>query len=220
MSADQTYIDRRGAARTRPMEVLALGVGRTGLAISFLLIDAAKRSGTDSIRVALKMLGYDDCYHGYSCLHENPPDNELWLEAADAKFRGKGKPYTKEQWDSLLGDCAGVSDLPCVAFAPELIATYPDAKVVLTLPPKGYDGWYRSCEKTIMAMKEDRTRDAWAWFNHEAWLTRHTFWRIFDDFYEGDFRQNARRIYDEHYARVRELVPPGQLLEYSVTEGW
>ncbi|KAJ6086825.1 hypothetical protein N7467_005739 [Penicillium canescens] len=47
--------------------------------------------------------------------------------AADAKFRGKGEPYTHEQWDSLLGDCAAASDLPCVAFAAELIEAYPDA---------------------------------------------------------------------------------------------
>lgn len=177
-------------------------------------------TGTDSIRLALKILGYDDCYHGYTCLHENPPDNYLWREAADAKFRGVGKEYTREQWDSLLGDCAAVSDLPCVAFAPELIEAYPDAKVILTLPPKGFDRWYASVERTVMTMKEDWSRDAWAFFNHEAWLTRNTFFTIFDDFYENDFRRNARRRFEEHNAMIRNTVPPEQLLEYSVTEGW
>ncbi|KAJ5125523.1 P-loop containing nucleoside triphosphate hydrolase protein [Penicillium atrosanguineum] len=205
MSEGQTYIDRRGASRTRPMEVLALGAGRTG---------------TDTIRVALKILGYDDCYHGYSCLLENPPDSYMWKEAADAKFRGKGKPYTRAQWDSLLGDCAAVSDLPCVAFAPELIETYPEAKVILTHPPKDFDSWYRSNERTIMVMWEDWTRDMWAFFHQEAYITRHTFFTIFCDFWGRNFRQNARRVFDQHYTMIREKVPEEQLLEYNVTEEW
>ncbi|KAL1965449.1 hypothetical protein VTN77DRAFT_5705 [Rasamsonia byssochlamydoides] len=40
-----THIDRRTCRRDRPMEVLCLGMGRTG---------------TDSMRVALKTLGYHD----------------------------------------------------------------------------------------------------------------------------------------------------------------
>lgn len=144
----------------------------------------------------------------------------MWMEAADAKFRGKGEPYTRKQWDSLLGDCAAVSDLPCVAFAPELIEAYPEAKVVLTYPPKGFDSWYRSCERTILVMWEDWTRDVWAAFNHEAYITRNTFRTIFYDFWGDDFRQNARRVFDQHYAMIKAKVPEEQLLEYNVIEGW
>lgn len=172
------------------------------------------------MRVALKTLGYNDCYHGYSCVHENPPDNYLWLEAIDAKFNGKGEPYTKQQWDALLGDCQAVTDLPCVAFAPELIAAYPDAKVILSLPPQGIDGWYDSTVKTIVALEEDWKRDAWAFFNHEAYITRHTFFRAFDAFWEGDFRRNGKRRMMEHNQMIRDLVPAERLIEYSVTEEW
>ncbi|KAJ5161555.1 P-loop containing nucleoside triphosphate hydrolase protein [Penicillium capsulatum] len=192
MSADQTYIDRRGASRTR----------------------------TDTIRVALKILGYNDCYHGFSCIHENPPDNYLWLEAADAKFRGKGEPWTRKEWDSLLGDCAAVSDLPCVAFAPELIEAYPDAKVILTHPPKGFDSWFRSYERTILYMWDDWTRDVWAFFHHESYITRNTFRIIFGDFWGNDFRRNARRVLDQHHAMIRETVSEERLLEYNVIDGW
>ena len=35
----------------------------------------------------------------------NPPDARMWEEAADAEYYGKGKPFGKEEWDQLLGDC-------------------------------------------------------------------------------------------------------------------
>lgn len=200
----QTYVDRTQCKRDRPMQVLCLGPGRTG---------------TDSMRVALKTLGFDDCYHGYSCVHENPPDNYLWQRALDWKLEGKGT-FGREEWDQLLGHCRAVTDLPCVLFAKELIETYPEAKVIWTDPPKGFDRWYKSCCETIVALKDDWTRDAWALVNHEAAITRHTFFRSFDAFWRGDFKQNARDVFHEQYELVRSMVPEDRFLEYSVIEGW
>lgn len=56
------------------------------------------------MRVALKELGYVDTYHMDSCM-ENPPDCDLWTEALDAKFNGKGRKFGKDDWDQLLGHC-------------------------------------------------------------------------------------------------------------------
>jgi glycogen synthase len=50
------------------------------------------------------MLGYDKVYHMISVI-QNIPDTDLWNEATDAKFNGKGKPYTREDFDQILGDC-------------------------------------------------------------------------------------------------------------------
>jgi hypothetical protein len=33
----------------------------------------------------------------------NPLEVEMWIEAIEAKFHGKGKPYGREEWDQLLG---------------------------------------------------------------------------------------------------------------------
>lgn len=202
--AGQTYIDRTKCTRDRPMQVLCLGPGRTG---------------TDSMRVALKMLGFEDCYHGYSTVHENPPDNVLWNKAMDWKLEGKGT-FGKNEWDQLLGHCRAVSDLPCVLFSEELIATYPEAKVILTHPPKGLERWYDSCIGTIVWLRDDWTRDAWALVNSEAAITRNTFFRAFDAFWRYDFKKNARQVVDDHDALVRRLVPKDRLLEYDVTQGW
>ena len=56
------------------------------------------------MRTALLELGYKDVYHMVNVI-KNPADAVMWKEAADAKFFGKGKPYTREDWDHLLGHC-------------------------------------------------------------------------------------------------------------------
>ena len=199
-----TWIDRTKCHRDRPMEVLCLGPGRTG---------------TDSMRVALKTLGFDDCYHGYSSVMENPPDNYLWQQAMDWKLKGKGS-FGKTEWDQLLGHCRAVSDLPCVLFSKELIETYPEAKVILTHPPKGFERWHESCCETIVQLRDDWKRTLFSLINYEARLTRNTFFRSFDAFWRNDFRTNARAVYEEHCTSIRELVAKDNLLEYDVAQGW
>ena len=71
---------------------------------------------------------------------ENPPDCLMWQDALAAKFDGKGQ-FGREEWDALLGHCQAVSDWPAVAFAPELIAAYPEAKVILTT--RDVDSWHK-----------------------------------------------------------------------------
>lgn len=71
---------------------------------------------------------------------ETPRDNELWMQAIKAKWDGEGK-FDKEDWDQLLGHCQAVCDLPAAAFASELIAAYPKAKVILTI--RDPDSWHK-----------------------------------------------------------------------------
>jgi hypothetical protein len=90
---------------------------------------------------ALRLLGINECYHGWQPLFENPRDNEMWMEALEAKYDGKGKPYGRAEFDKLLGHCQGVSDMPAILFAEELISAYPEAKVILT--HRNFDTWYK-----------------------------------------------------------------------------
>ena len=126
-----TDIDRRKCHRVVPMKVLALGLGRTG---------------TASLRTALKQLGFDDCYHMMSASVENPPDCLMWSDALAAKYDGQGK-FGREQWDQLFGHCQAICDWPCVAFAKELIEAYPEAKVLVTT--RDIDSWHASTMKTV-----------------------------------------------------------------------
>lgn len=62
------------------------------------------RTGTASLWTALKEMGYVDCYHMINAI-QNPPDAEMWTDAFNAQLYGKGKPFGREEWDHLLGDC-------------------------------------------------------------------------------------------------------------------
>lgn len=99
------------------------------------------RMGTESIKEALQFLGINPVYHGYQAVFDNPRDCEMWNEALDAKFNGKGKPYGREEFDKLLGHCQAVSDMPAICFADDLIGLYPEAKVIL--PLRDADSWYK-----------------------------------------------------------------------------
>ena len=69
--------------RKVPMEVLNLGLSRTG---------------TRSMHDALKILGYDKVYHGYEIMYNNPP-GKYWLNCVEAKYEGKGKAPVRDSDD-------------------------------------------------------------------------------------------------------------------------
>ena len=66
---------------------------------------------------------------------------DLLRESIQAPVLGKGVPYGRAEFDKLLGHCQGVSDMPAILFAEELIAAYPEAKVILT--HRNFDTWYK-----------------------------------------------------------------------------
>ncbi|KAI0476325.1 P-loop containing nucleoside triphosphate hydrolase protein [Xylariaceae sp. FL0804] len=199
-----TDIDRRQCTRKVPMKVLLLGTGRTG---------------TASMRAAMKQLGYVDTYHMMNCSIENPPDALLWMDALRAKYDGVGQPFTRKDWDRLLGDAQAVCDWPACAFAKELIEAYPEAKVVLT--GRDVDSWHASTMKTVYWRATDPELRAlarcgsWAASMYYPMLKK-----FFDTFFEGDFPNRGKQVYTRHYEEVKTLVPAEKLLEFRVQDGW
>lgn len=47
-------------------------------------------------------------------------------------------------------------------------------------------------------------------------MTRLLFRGVFDN----DFAKNGRKVYEDQYRTVREMVPPEQLYEFQIGEGW
>jgi hypothetical protein len=43
------------------------------------------------------------------------------------------------------------------------------------------------------------------------------FWTIF---FKGDFKKYGKQVFNDYYAEVRSLVPPENLLEYKIDQGW
>ena len=105
------------------------------------------RTGTASMQKALIQLGYPTA-HGFD-MHANLPDGDMWREAFDAKYFGDtSTKLDKDFWDKLLGHVAAVTDTPCNCFGPELMAAYPDAKVILV--ERDIDAWYPSFERALI----------------------------------------------------------------------
>ncbi|KAL8889808.1 MAG: hypothetical protein Q9192_005964 [Flavoplaca navasiana] len=162
------------------------------------------------------------CFHSFS-LFSRVPDCKFWSAALDAKFFSKGAPFTLTQWDQLLSDYAAVTDVPATPFAEDLIAAYPDAKVILM--ERDIDAWFTSFDDNII-------KPFWArytqfigsvdlWYAgplkdmHMRWVRG---WMGANS--EEEMRRVAKRHYREHNEMVRRVTPKERLLEYRMGSGW
>jgi len=192
------------------MKVLVLGLSRTG---------------TMSIRQALRELGLSDVYHFVSIV-ENPADSKLWIQALEWKIEGKGS-WTRENWDALLGHCMAVTDNPCAIFCDELLEAYPDAKVILTVRDN-VDVWHQSVMETIWPFIEvvnlsnvSVWRRIW-----QRFLDPNPFMKMMElvhlnpngMFYQ--FPHQGKTFYEVHNEKIRKVVPKERFLEFNVKQGW
>ncbi|KAJ7485589.1 hypothetical protein FB451DRAFT_1392324 [Mycena latifolia] len=193
--------------RTVPMQVLALGFPRTG---------------TGSLKIALETLGYVRTNHGLAVHSSSPAVIDMWIAAIRAKFHGEGTPFGQEQWDQLLGDCQAITDAPHILFAAELIAAYPEAKVVLT--NRSLESWWKSYEATIAeALKPSFQVRLCHWLAPEySGNSLHLFQLIFTALFKTKHvtEDIAKARFVAHYDEVRRLVPKDRLLEFEVKDGW
>ncbi len=142
----------------------------------------------------------------------------------DAKYLGQGRRFTRTEWDQLLGSYSAVSaDPPAVAFAEDLVAAYPEAKVILV--EREIESWYRSFDTNVIAAQWSLmisfVSELDPWFLrpvrrcHRRWATT---WM--ESHSQAEMREKARRAYRDHYAIVRRVTPKSRLLEYQLTDGW
>ncbi|KAJ7206373.1 hypothetical protein GGX14DRAFT_457666, partial [Mycena pura] len=186
--------------RQVPLEVLGLGFSRTGT------------SSLTAMRDALEMLGYNVTNHGFR-VGPNPNERALWTKAVNAKFYGKGNRYGRMEWDQLLGHCMAVTDVPHILFAEDLIAAYPDAKVILTT--RDPEEWWRSYSSTVALHLRGSIglERAPAWLEPHELRDKRVFWRlVFRTLFgltESEWEvtpEIAKARFIAHYEQVRRLV--------------
>lgn len=202
-------ITRRGAKRVVPMEVLSLGVHRTG---------------TASMNEALRILGYKDPYH-FSSIFVNVQDADMWNEALAAKYKGVGKEYGRAEFDQLLGHCSAVTDSPPCVFWKELIEAYPEAKVILIV--RDEEKWLASFKGLVMGVMNPLGRRVLRytdplWFGRVVSLSINYISYMYDAPNQDaeTILMNARKTYRDHNAGVRAAVPADRLLSYELGSGW
>ncbi|KAJ7679938.1 hypothetical protein B0H17DRAFT_1161218 [Mycena rosella] len=201
--ASTPWVDRRGAKRTVEMQVLVLGFPRTG---------------TTSIQAALRLLGYHDIHHMRS-MYENPAEADMWVEAINARFFGRGTPYGRAEWDQLLGHCQAVTDAPSMLFSADLIAAYPEAMVVLQ--NRNIDKWWMSYVGSIGTLHTNLGFRL-AQVLDPALRKFVSAQRLVLSALLGPVvtEEGAKARFTDHYNGVRMLVPKERLLEYDVKDGW
>ena len=138
---------------------------------------------------------------------------EMWNEALDAKCSGKGKPFTREDWDQLLGNYSAVADLPAIAFAEEPITAYPEAQVVLV--ERDMKKWYASSNKGIIMNVWSPLLHTIARFDPgfvgalkgpaERWTRG-----MFGASSMKEIQEKAREKYREHYRLVEKVTLSGR----------
>lgn len=174
------------------LQVIGAGLGRTG---------------THSLAAALELLGFDPCYHILE-LDRNPGHLSLWSDALD------GKPV---DWNTIYESYRSAVEWPTVSFLPQVIAQYPQAKVILTQRDPG--SWYESANATIFEGLELSAHNPNPARRESSAFKRQL---ILETVFGGKYRDKAHaiKVYMQHTINVMQLVPAERLLQYRVTEGW
>jgi hypothetical protein len=157
------------------------------------------RTGTDSMRHALNILGVGPTHHMFE-LEEGAPLRSLWLDLANG-----GTP----DWDMLFEGYSSCVDWPSAYYWRILIDVYPEAKVILTM--RSAESWWNSFEKTILwylQNSEDR--------NGLAHLL------VADQVFHGRAhdRNHAIAVYNKNVEDVLATVSPDRLLVHNLGDGW
>lgn len=177
------------------------------------------RTATLTQKIALEMLGFGPCYHMVNVLADLSL-TDGWANA----LAGQAK------WDKVFDGFNSAVDYPTAFFHKELLAAYPDAKVVLSV--RDGRAWARSMHDTIWGLQYD-----------EGSVARHLMsarrcidppMRAYTDLMTtmlnmaGLFGPTPQKFDEDalvagmerHNAEVRAHVPGRQLLEWSPADGW
>lgn len=168
------------------------------------------RTGTLSLKVALEDLGFGPCYHMTEVMN-HPRHATFWLNAITGKV---------VDWRAFFAPYQATVDWPACSFYKELMALYPDAKVVLTT--REPDQWYDSAYETIFSVRQRIPRWLATLLAPVAKTLQVPEKLIWEGTFEGRFadRAYAIAIFQRHNEAVKQFVPANRLLVYQVKEGW
>ncbi|WP_245489321.1 MULTISPECIES: sulfotransferase family protein [unclassified Mesorhizobium] len=157
------------------------------------------RTGTDSMREALTMLGFGPCHH-MSEVMAHAGQRRLWRALA----RGAAP-----DWDQLFAGYKSCVDWPSAFHWRELIEAYPQARVILTW--RSPESWWESFEKTILpAIVASTDQESLG----IALVSKQVFGGRPQD------RAHAIAVYRDNVEAVLNTVPAERLLVHKLGDGW
>jgi len=158
------------------------------------------RTGTDSMREALTMLGFGPCHHMFE-INNNDEQRRLWRALA------KG---AKPDWERLFEGYSSCVDWPSAFYWRELIKVYPEARVLLTY--RTPESWWESFENMILAVKGMGEPDP------DSLAATLVAEQVFGG--RPDDKAHAIETYRANVEDVLATVPPGRLLVHRLGDGW
>ncbi|CEP07386.1 hypothetical protein [Parasitella parasitica] len=188
-----------------PLEVVGAGFGRTG---------------TDSLRTALNILGYKT--HHMKEFKENPDSND-----PDRFYDAyKEEDRTKVDWDNIYRDYTAAVDWPTAAFWPDLHKKYPEAKIILTV--RDEDSWYKSVKNTIASFQQNRAEQSVGKqvdtddpnYKLRRMAEAVCLDGLFTDSNRFKDEEKVKQHFLDNIKKVKETIPENQLLVMKLGDGW
>lgn len=159
------------------------------------------RTGTDSMREALEILGFGPCHHMRELIND-PEHERLWRAVVAG---------ATPDWDILLGGYASCVDWPSAYYWPQLVKSFPQAQVILTW--RTAESWWTSFEKTLLPRILSFTETEATPKSEELIGPR-----VFHD--RPNDRAHCIAVYEANVAAVKEHVSAERLLIHELGDGW
>ncbi|KIW19065.1 hypothetical protein PV08_03355 [Exophiala spinifera] len=198
-------------AQDRSLRVIGAGLSRTG---------------TTSFGAACSYLLDGPCYHGGTQMLNSPESHiKRWIEIirrTPVKTQEDRKALNDGVKEMLDGYVA-CTDLPSNAFVEELMAIYPDAKVICTV--RDPEKWWNSLAPIVE--KGNLTVLSWILAPLPTLRMFRAYHDALDEGRVGElyFRENepqrpTRAMWDRHIEHLKKVVPKDRLFFYDVRDGW
>jgi Sulfotransferase domain len=183
------------------------------------------------VAIALEELGYPTFHTILMYAYENEEILKMWSERVVEPAIAKLDPVIGRADLKLIADSGyqAVADMPSILYFEQILEEYPDCKFVLTTRENS-EVWYRSWESLTKSVTTSMhlggilfptvrlysryLRWAYAFVNKDTSYMTSFFPK------DDNIKENAIATYEEHNRRVREVIPPDQLLEFNVKDGW
>lgn len=135
---------------------------------------------------------------------------------------GPQKATSLRNLENILDGYIATADPPLSQLVPELMAMYPDAKVLCTM--RDSESWVRSIMDIVRATQPTLASFLFFWIPSTRWLPKAG--KAMEDLfaYRFGFRirdeVSARQIWEKHHAWLEEIVPKEKLFFVDVKDGW
>ena len=177
------------------------------------------RTGTNTLRESLQLLGFNKTYHMKNLLVH--PENLHYWES----LRTTGTT----DFDGLYDGYVATVDFPCYPWYKQHMKRYPDAKVILSLRP--FEKWYESFYSTIWQAQNPSEEAKAAMAQKVAGDPRlqqvmkvmaFAKQAIVEDHFQNRFldKEFMEKVFNDHNEEVKNYVPADKLLVFDVREGW